>query len=279
MNWCRVIERSAEAGSDDCVSSALTAHRSAIKSLRRFFEGLRPPAFRRVAGQADGEDLDIDAVVRRAAEQRAGFEGSDRIYVRREKKERNVAVAFLVDVSGSTSRQVEGGRRVIDVEKESLVVLCEALDAVGDQYGLYAYSGQGRATVDFLTVKDFDDRLGSATAHRLGGLAPCQQNRDGAAIRHAVAKLKAREAKTRMLILLSDGRPLDGEYKEEYSLEDTKVALREARQQGIDPFCVTIDRAADRYLHRMYGDVHYAVIDRVEALPARLPRIYRQLTT
>jgi nitric oxide reductase NorD protein len=277
-NWCRVIERVAEAGSDECVASTLTAHRSAIKSLRRFFESLRPPAFRRVAGQVDGEDLDIDAVVRWATEQCAGFEGSDRMYVRREKKERSVAVAFLVDVSGSTSRQVEGGRRVIDVEKESLVLLCEALDAVGDQYALYAYSGQGRASVDFLTVKDFDERLDSVIAHRLGGLGPRQQNRDGAAVRHAVAKLKGREAKTRILVLLSDGRPLDGDYKDEYSLEDTKAALREARREGIDPFCITIDREADCYMRRMYGDVHYAVIDRVEALPSRLPRIYRQLT-
>ena len=279
MNWCRVVERPAEAGSDEFVTATLTTHRSAIKSLRRCFESLRPPAFRRVAGQADGEDLDIDAVVRRAAEQQAGLEGSDRIYIRREKKERSVAVAFLVDVSGSTSRQVESGRRVIDIEKESLVLLCEALDAVGDQYGLYAYSGQGRASVDFLSIKDFDDRLGGSTAHRLGGLGPRQQNRDGTAIRHATAKLLGREVKSRLLILLSDGRPLDGDYKDEYSLEDTKAALREARRQGVNPFCVTIDREADFYLRRMYGDIQYTVIDRVESLPTRLPRIYQQLAT
>lgn len=279
MNWCRVVERAAEAGSDESVTATLTAHRSAIRSLRRFFEGLRPPAFRRVAGQADGEDLDIDAVVRRAAEQRAGCEGGDRIYVRREKKERDVAVAFLVDVSGSTSRRLESGRRVLDIEKESLVLLCEALEAVGDQYALYGYSGQGRGAVDFLTIKEFDERLGSMTARRLGGLAPRQQNRDGAAIRHAAAKLMRREVKTRILVLLSDGRPLDGEYKDDYSLEDTKAALGEARRRGIEPFCVTIDREADRYLRRMYGDVRYAVIDRIEALPARLPRIYRQVAT
>lgn len=279
MNWCRVVERAAETGSDEFVSMTLTTHRSAIRSLRRFFEGLRPPAFRRLAGQADGEDLDIDAVVRRAAEQRAGLEGGDRLYVRREKRERDVAVAFLVDVSGSTGRQVESGRRVIDIEKESLVLLCEALDAVGDQYGLYAYSGQGRASVEFLTIKDFDERLGTTTAQRLGALGPRQQNRDGAAIRHATAKLLAREVKHRILILLSDGRPLDGDYKDEYSLEDTKAALREARRHGIDPFCVTIDREADYYVRRMYGDVQFAVIDRVDALPAKLPRIYRQLAT
>jgi len=277
--WSRVVERTAESGSDEAVSAALAAHRSAIRSLRRYFEGLRPPAFRRVAGQADGEDLDIDAVVRRAAEQQAGSEGSDRIYIRRDKKERDVAVAFLVDVSGSTGRQVDGGRRVIDVERESLVLLCEALDAVGDQYGLYAYSGQGRGQVDFFAIKEFDERLGPSTAGRLGGLVPRQQNRDGAAIRHAAAKLARREVKTRILILLSDGRPLDGEYKDDYALEDTKAALREARRSGIVPFCVTIDQEADHYLRRMYGDVRYTVIDRVEALPAKLPRIYQRVTS
>jgi hypothetical protein len=278
INWCQVVERPAEAGSDDGVGETLAAHRSAIQSLRRFFEGLRPPAFRRVAGQADGEELDLDAVVRRAAECRAGLDGGERVYIRREKRERNVAVAFLVDVSGSTSRQLESGRRVIDVEKESLVLLCEALEAVGDQYGLFAYSGQGRSSVDFLTVKDFDDRLGATTAHRLGGLAPRRQNRDGAAIRHASAKLMTREAKTRILILLNDGRPLDDEYKDDYALEDTRKALREARQQQIDPFCVTVDREADAYLRRLYGDVQFAVIDRAESLPAKLPRIYQRLT-
>jgi len=279
MNWCRVVEQPAEAGSDECVDSTLRTHRSALKSLRRFFESLRPPAFRRIAGQADGEDLDIDAVVQRAADVQAGLEGGDRIYIRREKRERDVAVAFLVDVSGSTSRQVANRRRVIDIEKESLVLLCEALDAVGDQYGLYAYSGQGRASVNFLTIKDFDDRLGVSAAHRLGGLGPRQQNRDGAAIRHASAKLMAREVKTRILILLSDGRPLDSDYKDEYALEDTKAALREAGRNGIDPFCVTIDREADLYVRRMYGDVQFAVIDRVESLPSRLPRIYQRLTS
>jgi nitric oxide reductase NorD protein len=223
--------------------------------------------------------LDIDAAVRRAAEQKAGIEGGDRIYVRHEKKERSVAVLFLVDASGSTGRQIDTGRRVIDVEKESLVLLCEALDAVGDQYALYAYSGQGRSSVDVRAIKGFDERLGSATAQRLGGLAPRQQNRDGAAIRHALARLKQRDVKTRLLVLLSDGRPLDGDYKDEYALEDTKAALREARRQGIHPFCVTIDREADTYVRRMYGDVEYAVIDRVESLPAKLPKIYLRLAT
>ena len=278
MNWSRVREGPADIGSDEFVTATLVAQRSAVRSLRRFFEGLRPPAFRRVTGQPDGDEVDLDAVVRRAGEQRAGREGDDRIYIRREKRERDVAVAFLVDVSGSTSRTLDHGRRVIDVEKEGLVLLCEALEAVGDQYGLYAYSGQGRDMVDFLTVKDFDERLGASTAHRLGSLTPRHQNRDGAAIRHATTKLLRRDAKNRILMLLSDGRPLDDGYKDEYALEDTKMALHEARVRGVEAFCVTIDREAEHYLGRMYADTRYCVVSTVEALPSKLPRIYRQLT-
>jgi len=279
LNWCRVVERAAEEGSGDIVGATLSAHGSEVSALRRFFESLRPPGLRRVPGQADGDELDVDAAVRMVAERAAGADPSDRIYVRRERKERDVAAAFLVDVSGSTSRQLDSGRRVIDLEKEGLVLLCEALEAVGDQYALYGYSGQGRGQVDFLVIKDFDDQLGGKAAQRLGGLAPMQQNRDGAAIRHATAKLLAREARTRLLVLISDGRPLDDGYKDEYSLEDTKAALREARQRGVHPFCITIDLEADGYVRRMYGDVQFAVIDHLEALPMRLPRIYQRLTT
>ncbi|NOT21206.1 MAG: VWA domain-containing protein [Nitrospiraceae bacterium] len=278
LNWCRVVERAAEEGNGDIVCDTLSAHGGEVSALRRFFESLRPPGLRRVPGQADGDELDVDTSVRMCSERAAGIDLSDRIYVRRERKERDVAAAFLVDVSGSTSRQLDSGRRVIDLEKEGLVLLCEALEAVGDQYALYGYSGQGRGQVDFLVMKDFDDRLGGKAAQRLGGLVPMRQNRDGAAIRHATAKLLAREARTRLLILISDGRPLDDGYKDEYSLEDTKASLREARQRGVHPFCITIDRDADGYVRRMYGDVQFAVIDRLEALPLRLPRIYQRLT-
>ena len=279
LNWCRVVARVAEEGSGDIVRATLSEHRSEVSALRRFFEGLRPPGLRRVPGQADGDELDVDAAVRMCAERVAGADLSDRIYVRRDRKERDVAAAFLVDVSGSTSRQLESGRRVIDLEKEGLVLLCEALESVGDQYALYGYSGQGRGQVDFLVIKDFDDQLSGKAAQRLGGLVPMQQNRDGAAIRHTTAKLLEREARTRLLVLISDGRPLDDGYKDEYSLEDTKAALREARQRGVHPFCITIDREADGYVRRMYGDVQFAVIDHIEALPKRLPKIYQRLTT
>jgi nitric oxide reductase activation protein len=132
--------------------------------------------------------------------------------------------------------------------------------------------------VDFIVIKDFDDPVSGRAARKLGGVAPLHQNRDGAAIRHASRKLLERRAKTRLLVLISDGRPLDDGYKDDYSLEDTKMALREARMRGIEPFCITVDRDADQYLRRMYGDVRYIVIDRTEGLPEKLPKIYHRVT-
>ncbi len=279
LKWCRVIERPGEEGRQDFAPSVLEQHAPAMRVLRRYFETIRPTALRRVHGCADGDDIDLDAAIRRVAEQRAGVDPSDRIYQRREKRERHVAVAFVVDMSGSTGRQLEEGRRrVIDVEKEALVLLTEAMDAIGDDYALYGFSGQGRHHVEVIVLKDFGDTRRSQTGQRIEAMTPLRQNRDGAAIRHVTHKLLRCPARHRVLMLLSDGRPLDGEYGEEYALQDTRMALQEARQRGIRPFCVTIDQEASGYLKRMYGDIHYCVLDDVRTLPERLPRMYQRLT-
>jgi nitric oxide reductase activation protein len=141
--WCRVTERLAPEGTTDFAEATLASHGPAVRLLRRYFESLRPPGLRLVRGQMDGEDVDLDAAIGRMADLAAGVETSDRIFVRREKREREVAAAFLVDLSGSTSRQLdsqgpgESVRRVIDVEKEGLILLGEALSAIGDQFAVY----------------------------------------------------------------------------------------------------------------------------------------------
>jgi nitric oxide reductase activation protein len=288
-----VTERIADEGADDEVEAILARARGIIASLRRRFEVLRPEAFRKVARQAEGEDIDLDAATAAAVDRRAGLTPSDRLYIRREKKTRDVSVAFLVDASGSTGRQLAGAssvtldsclasdrpRRVIDVEREGLILLGEALDALGDEFALFAFSGQSRLGVECLVIKDFETPPGPAVRHRLGGLRPMGQNRDGAAIRHVARRLSHRPAAVKLLIVLSDGRPLDDGYEGPYALDDTKFALREVRALGIRPFCITVDDAAPRYIEAMYGEVGYTIIDDVATLPTRLPNLYKRLTT
>jgi len=101
----------------------------------------------------------------------------------------------------------------------------------------------------------------------------------GPPLRHSIRILNSVEARTKLLITLSDGKPEDWDaYKGDYGIEDTRKALLEAKEQGIHAFCITIDKEARSYLPHMYGDANYIVIDDVRKLPNRITEIYRRLS-
>ena len=188
-----------------------------------------------------------------------------------------------MDLSASTRESVSGFEKsIIEVEKQALVLMSEALEVLGDRYGIFGFSGRGREMVSFDVFKDFNEPLGEIVRGRIGAMTYRMENRDGAAIRHATQRLLEVDARTRLLVLLSDGKPLDcgcDLYQSTYAQSDTKMALREARNSKVHPFCITVDPAGEDYLPHMYGDVRYVVIDTVEELPERLPALYRKLTS
>ena len=278
--WCRLYEHRLRPESSRRVQETLSSNAPVLRLLRRHFQGLRPEAFRKVKRQAGGDQLDMDAIVEARTELRSGQTPHENFYIRNEKQVRDVAVAFLIDMSGSTGRQIPSSRkRVIEVEQEALILMAEALQAVGDAFAIYGFSGDSKDRVDFYVIKDFSDAFNPVIHERIGAMRALNQNRDGTAIRHTLAKLGQQRAKTRLLILLSDGKPLDAGYAGAYSLQDTKHALREARMRGVHPYCITIDQEASRYVTEMYGEVGHTIIDRVATLPDKLPRIYKRLTT
>ncbi len=281
--WCSVWERRASGRASLFVDSVLAEHAAKVRQLRREFQMLRPAGLGRERRAREGDALDMDALVGDLVESRLGRPGEGRVYLRRVRRERDVAVAFVVDLSASTRELVaEGGKSVIEVEKESLVLMSEALEALGDRYGIFGFSGRGRQMVTFDVFKDFDERWGEPVKGRIGAMTYRMENRDGAAIRHATRRLAKLDARVRLLVLLSDGKPLDcgcDLYQAAYAQADTRMALREAREHHVHPFCITVDPHGEEYLREMYGDVRYAVIDSVDQLPARLPAIYRRLTT
>jgi nitric oxide reductase NorD protein len=278
-DWCRLIETILEEENRPFVDQTKASHAGLISLLRRYFQGLRPEGLRTARRQHDGDDLDLDAVTVTMVERAAGQSVSDQIYLKRIRQEREVAVALLIDMSGSTNRQLNGGtRRVMDVEKEGLLLLAEAIHAIGDSFAIYGFSGNSRQEIEFFIIKEFEEPFRLSVSDRIGALAPRIQNRDGTAIRHATRKLAEQAVHTRLLILLSDGRPLDEDYSGDYAIQDTKMALREAKHMSIHPYCITIDTDAQNYLSKMYGEVSYTIIDDIRSLPEKLPRIYRRLT-
>ncbi len=294
VSWCRVVEKRPRLGERTFVEITRSRYRGVISSIRHQFQLMKPETLTRVRNEIDGDDYNLDAVVdhvvdRRAARSAGGGQPSERLYVKRLRRQRDVAVSFLLDQSSSTARTIgrhplqpytHPGRRIIDIEKEGLVLMSEALEAVGDAYSIYGFTSEGRRNVKFYVVKDFSERYSEETERLIGGLNYQHNTRLGAAVRHAAARLSAQEARTRLLIVLSDGRPYDHDYGDaRYAREDTREALREARISGITPFCITIDRDSESELRDLYGDVGYTIIDDVLSLPERMPAIYRRLTT
>jgi hypothetical protein len=289
LGWCRVVEKKVKHGDRNFVEHTKERHKGVISSIRHQFQLMKPENLVRVANEVDGEEFDLNAVIDYVIDRRADGQQSERIYTKRLRRRRDVAVSFLLDQSSSTARTIgrhplqpytRPGRRIIEIEKEGLVLMSEALEAVGDVYSINGFTSEGRRNVKFYVVKDFDEKYGEEVKRRIGGITYQNNTRLGAAIRHATARLGKQEARTRLLIVLSDGRPYDHDYGDaRYAREDTREALRQAKNEGITPFCITIDRESEAELRDLYGEIGYTIIDDVLSLPERLPGIYRRLTT
>ncbi len=273
-NWCVMREKDVMPVRDDFVSATREKYSGLVKHLRRTFEAMRDED-KLLKRQVAGDEVDIDALVEALADARDGSEMSDRLFMQKHRAERNIAVMFMVDMSGSTKGWIN------DAERESLVLLCESLELLGDRYAIYGFSGTTRKRCELYRIKRFDEPYNDNVRARISGIRPQDYTRMGFAIRHLTKLLTQVEARSKLLITLSDGKPDDYHdgYRGKYGIEDTRHALVEAKRAGIHPFCITIDTEGRDYLPHMYGAANYVVIDEVRKLPLKVADIYRKLTT
>jgi nitric oxide reductase NorD protein len=257
-------------GSREWVRTTLDAHRSLSQAIRRQFESIRAQR-QRMHRQQDGDEIDLAAAIDGFVDLRAGTGQIDRVYEYVRPARRELCVQILIDVSGSTDAWVAESRRVIDVAREALLMVCIALDSLREPYSVLAFSGEGPQAVTVRTVKAFEEFDREAIAQRIASLEPEKYTRAGAAIRHASAALMNRSARHRLLLMMSDGKPNDmDEYEGRYGVEDMRRAVIEARLQGIFPFCLTIDRHMGSYLPGIFGQHHYAMLQKPQMLPTAL---------
>lgn len=260
----------APAGAQQWVDDTLAAHRALLGAIRQRFAALRPQRTLR-RRQTDGDDIDLEACVEGLANLRAGWPMADDLYCSQQRTRRDMAILILIDVSGSTDGWISNSRRVIDVEREALLLVCIALGAMGEPFAVQAFSGNGPAAVSLWDIKRFDEPYCPAVALRIAALEPDQYTRTGAALRHASATLMHEGATHRLLLLLSDGKPNDNDvYEGRYGIEDTRQAVTEARLQGISPFCLAVDRQAASYLPAVFGAQHHALLQTPASLPTVL---------
>ena len=257
--------------------SVLAQRPALLNQVQRRLEGLRPKRVRHHR-QPDGDDLDINAYVNAFAERQAGLPPQDRLYQFTRAVRRDIAVALLIDISGSTDGWISQELRIIDVEKEALLLVYLALTKLDDPFCIYAFSGESAQNVSLWPLKNFEENDRMLVQRRIAALEPQLYTRAGAAIRHITSLLAAINSRYRLLILLSDGKPNDVDhYEGRYGVEDMRQAVAEARLQAIHPFCITVDRHAPHYLARVFGARHYAVLRQAETLPVVLADVLRRL--
>ncbi len=309
-SWCRLREMQLSGDDGDFYANTLLKYSDLLPVIRRNFQRIRPASYRMVRGLEDGEEIDIDRTIESRVARRMGEVPDGRVYKARKKEARDVATLFLLDMSASTDEPIhreprsyaedddtaddwmkawqrrpqntQRPRRIIDVNKEALVIMAQSLEELGDSYAIMGFSGHGRDNVEFYVIKEFDQELSDEVKARVGAVEPKRSTRMGAAIRHVREKFKDVSSRAKHVILLSDGFPQDFDYGHDrrsnaYGIQDTMVALKELELAGVLPFCITVDKTGHDYLRQMCQSSRYLVIEDIASLPRQLPKVYEQV--
>ncbi len=253
--------------------------RRTARRLRGQFQALVPTRMW-FKGQHEGGDVDLDAWMRFTTDRARGRVDADQgLYRDFRGGVRDLACLLLADLSLSTDSWVNNSARVIDVIRDSLFLFAEALATTGDRFAMYGFSSRKRQLVRYNTLKCFDESYSPSVRGRIAAIKPGFYTRMGAAIRHSTSILEKEHASRRLLLILTDGKPNDlDRYEGRYGIEDTRMAILEARRGGLQPFCVTIDEKAGDYLPHLFGTGHFVVIRKPSELPRELPMLYAHLT-
>ncbi|WP_424943587.1 nitric oxide reductase activation protein NorD [Aliiroseovarius crassostreae] len=274
---CRVLSSQADISEEPAEFATDPGAQRRIRAVKRQFEALRP---KRVIlpRQLEGDELDLEAAIAAQVELRATGHASDRVYRAARTQDRDLAISVLIDVSRSTESAI-GERSVIEVEREALVAFAWGLDACGDDFAINTFSSLKRDRVYVQSCKGFDDKMGTVVEQRIAGVNPAFYTRLGAAMRHATKELNARPNARKLLLVITDGKPNDlDHYEGRHGIEDSRMAVREARRLGQAVHGVVVDQKGQAWVNRIFGSDGFSIVPDANRLTAALPEIYRHIT-
>ncbi|MBN1863723.1 MAG: hypothetical protein JW808_02355 [Victivallales bacterium] len=276
-NWCTLRERRLKATAQCSIPEQY--ERLAVIA-RRLFESLRPDNPAKLKRLPEGDNINVDHFTDFMSHRKAKIWQQPRFYEKTSIRRRDISVALLIDFSGSTADDVTGGEKVIDLEKVSAYILGEGLSGSGDPFGVFGFNGNGREKSDFFVIKDFEDSWSPETRCSIFGARPAASTRIGVALRHAGSKLGRMPARRKLMILITDGRPMDTGYDpgSGYAQNDVRKAVEENMVNGIDTFCISTRENPFEDLDLMFPLSRYVVVSGMEQLPSLLPKFYLRLT-
>ncbi len=279
-DWTTIVECAPPAGDPRFVETVLDRRAEVAARIDAVVRAARVSRAERLKRRSEGETLDIDAAIETAAALRARISPDPRVYQTTARRRRDLSVSVLLDVSNSTGDPAPDGRgTVLDLERDAAALLGHAMAEMGDPFEMTAFDSNGRDEVRVFPVKPFAAPFDRRASAALAGLRPGFSTRIGAVLRHAGAGLAGRATHRRLALLVTDGEPADIDVSDpRYLAEDARRAVQSLRGLGVDVFCIALGSRNVETLTRVFGARGFIVIERLAALPERLPLLYFKLS-
>ncbi len=274
-NFCKVYPKLQLKTDADYYKKTIAKNASILMGLRKMLTNV-DNKMQQQKRQTQGDEFDIDAITDLYVDVHSRRTPSDKIYVSNRKKEKDLSILILLDISLSSDGYA-AGNRVIDVEKEVSILFGEILNEFNIDFSIDSFYSKTRNYSTYLTIKDFDENWNVAK-HKVGAVEPSGYTRIGAALRHAGVRLDKRSTKNKWVILISDGKPNDyDKYEGKYGVNDVKQALRELNSKNINSYALAIEAEAKYYLPQMFGQNHYQILTTPVELLQSLVKLYEKI--
>ena len=220
--------------------------------------------------QIQGDEIDLDAAVEYLVDRSIGHTPSERLYRKRRRNMREVDLLLLLDNSLSTD-SYRNGIRVLDAERDGMLLFGEALSEAGLPFACYSFHSKTRHNCQVSKLHDFEDTW-NRSRNRLMSLEPRGYTRIGPALRHAISILGKRSTRHRWIVLFTDGHPNDYDrYEGRYGQEDVRHAIQEAEAEGIGVHLLSFDRSRD-----VFGSFTQSALN-LRRLPELLVSFYSRI--
>jgi nitric oxide reductase NorD protein len=274
-NFCKVYPKTVLKTDVSYYKKTVSENRSTLSGLRKMLTTVNNK-YQQQRRQTQGEEFDLDAIIDLFVDVNSGHTPSEKIYLSKRKKEKDLSILLLLDISLSSDGYA-AGNRVIDVEKQVSILFGEILDEFNIDFSIDCFYSKTRNHATYLTIKGFDEDWNKAK-FKVGAVEPSGYTRIGAALRHSGALLDKRETKNKWVILISDGKPNDyDKYEGKYGINDVKQALRELNQRQINSYALAIEAKAKYYLPQMFGQNHYQILTTPIELLESLVKLYDKI--
>ncbi len=276
-NFCKVYPKNIVETDVDYYKKTLKDNASTLMGLRKMLTSVNNK-MQQQRRQNQGNEFDLDALTDLFIDVHTGHTPSENVYLSNRKKEKDLSILMLLDVSLSSDGYA-ANNRVIDVEKQVSILFGEILNEFNVDFSINAFFSKTRNFATYLTIKDFDEDWNKAK-FKVGAVEPQGYTRIGTALRHSGSLLDQRQTKNKWVILISDGKPNDfDKYEGKYGVNDVKQALRELNQRQINSYALAIEANAKYYLPQMFGINHYEILTTPVELLQSLVKLYEKIKT